>query len=39
MYHDFQLMGSILPEGLPAVERIVRFLRGVLSGAAHDAAR
>ena len=38
MYHDFQLMGSIVPEGLPAVERIVKFLRGVLSGSGRDAA-
>ena len=38
MYHDFQLMGSIVPEGLPAVERIVRFLRGVLSGSGRHAA-
>jgi acetyl esterase/lipase len=38
LYHDFQLMGSIVPEGLPAVERIVRFLRGVLSESGRDAA-
>jgi acetyl esterase/lipase len=38
MYHDFQLMGSIVPEGLPAVERTVRFLRGVLAGSGRHAA-